>query len=234
MVTEALVLAVEDGTADRVAAAICQLIVDGEFGPGDRLKLSDLAMRFGVSLMPVREALWKLEGSGLVQNIPNRGAVVRAVDAQHIANVYELRGGIEAALVERAVGLMTSTDIDRIDAARRAVEQAVEQGDPRTILAADVTFHEAINQIAGNDLAVALLRGTMPLIQSMRLRAGFVPGRLSEMLREHSDIVTAIRDCDGRLAAQRVRLHTNGARQAMLAALQSLKHAQSRRYRQHG
>jgi DNA-binding GntR family transcriptional regulator len=231
---EALALTADDGAADRVAAAISRLIVDGQFGPGDRLKLSDLATRFGVSLMPVREALWKLEGSGLVQNIPNRGAVVRAVDAQHIINVYELRGAIEAALVERAVGLATSPDLDRIESARHEVERAVKQGEPRAILLTDAAFHEAINQVASNDLATAMLRGTMPLIQSMRLRVGFVPGRLAAMLSEHAEIVAAIREGDGRLAAQRVRLHTNGARQAMLTALQALDAARSRRRRQNG
>lgn len=231
MAVEALALTTDDGAADRIAAAITRLIVDGEIGPGDRLKLSELATRFGVSLMPVREALWKLEGSGLVQNIPNRGAVVRAADAQHIANVYELRGAIEAALVERAAASVTSTDLDRIEAARRAVERAVKAGVPRPILVADAAFHEAINQVAGNDLALTLLRGTMPLIQSMRLRVGFVPGRLAEMLREHADIVAAIRDGDGRLAAQRVRLHTNGARQAMLAAVNALAAARTPRGR---
>lgn len=229
MAVATIALTTDDGAADRVAAAITRLIVDGEFGPGDRLKLSELAARFGVSLMPVREALWKLEGGGLVENIPNRGALVRAVDEQHIVNVYELRGAIEAALVERAVGAVTSTDLDRIESARHAVERAVKQGVPRAILLADAAFHETINQVAGNDLAMTLLRGTMPLIQSMRLRVGFVPGRLAEMLREHADIVAAIRDGDGRLAAQCVRLHTNGARQAMLAALQSLERRLPRR-----
>jgi len=207
------------GTADRIAAAISRLIVNGEFGPGDRLKLSALAARFGVSLMPVREALWKLEGSGLVQNLAHRGAVVRAVDAQHIVNVYELRGAIESALVERAASAVTAAELARIEAARRAVARAVKQGAPRGIQLADAAFHETINALARNDLAMSLLRGTMPLIQSMRLRVGFVPGRLAEMLREHADIVAAIREGDGRLAAQRLRLHSNGARQAMLAAL---------------
>jgi DNA-binding GntR family transcriptional regulator len=214
----------EGAPVESIAAAISRLIVEGAFGPGDRLKLSDLAARFGVSPMPVREALWQLEGSGLVQNLPNRGAVVRTVDAQHISNVYELRGAIEMMMVERVVHVATSSDIRRIDAARLNVRDAVASGEARAILAADVAFHETINGLAGNDLAMATLKGTMPLIQSMRLRVGFVASRLDEMLREHDDIVAAIREGDGRLAAQRVRVHTIGARQAMIAALDALEH----------
>ncbi len=206
-----------------IEAQISRLIIEGEFGPGDRLKLSDLAKRFGVSQMPVREALWKLEGSGLVRNLPNRGAVVRNVDEQHIENVYELRAAIEMMLIERVVTRVTSTDLELIEVARGAVEAAVGNGDPHAILAADQAFHNAINQIAGNDLAMATLAGSMPLIQSMRLRVGFAPSRLQEMLNEHASIVAAIRDGDGRIAAQRVRLHMIGARRAMLATLHALR-----------
>jgi DNA-binding GntR family transcriptional regulator len=206
-----------------IEAQISRLIIEGEFGPGDRLKLSDLAQRFGVSQMPVREALWKLEGSGLVRNLPNRGAVVRNVDEQHIENVYELRAAIEMMLIERVVARVTSTDLVRIDSARAALEVAVTKGGPREILAADRAFHNTINQIAGNDLAMETLAGSLPLIQSMRLRVGFAPERLQEMLNEHASIVAAIREGDGRLAAQKVRLHTVGARRAMIATLHALR-----------
>jgi hypothetical protein len=58
------------------------------------------------------------------------------------------------------------------------VERAVKGGVPCAILVADAAFQEAINLVAANDLVLTALRGTMRLIQSMRLRIGFVPGRL--------------------------------------------------------
>lgn len=211
---------------ESMEAAISRLIIEGEFGPGDRLKLSDLAHRFGVSQMPVREALWKLEGSGLIRNLPNRGAVVRTVDPQYIENVFELRTAIETMLIERAVARVTSADLERIEATAANVEEAATKGDLPAIFAADRAFHLAINRLAGNDLALETLAGTMPLIQSvqsMRKRVGFPPMRLQEILREHAGIVAAIREGDGRLAAQRMRLHLLGARHAMIATLEALQ-----------
>lgn len=211
--------------SESMEAAISRLIIEGEFGPGDRLKLSDLAERFGVSQMPVREALWKLEGSGLVQNLPNRGAVVRAVDAQYIENVFEVRIAIEMMLIERAVARVTSADLERIEAAQTSVERAAAGDELPAIFAADRAFHFAINRLAGNDIALETLAGTMPLIQSvqsMRRRVGFPPARLQEIVREHAGIVAAIREGDGRLAAQRMRLHLLGARQAMIETLEAL------------
>jgi DNA-binding GntR family transcriptional regulator len=167
----------------------------------------------------VREALWKLEGSGLVENIPNRGAVVRGVDEQHIMNVYEVRGAIEAALIERAVAVATAGDVARIEAAQAAFERAAEGDDRRALLLADADFHGTINAIAGNDLALTILGQTLQLIRSLRLRVGFDPVRVREIVREHADIVATIREGDARAAAQRLRLHTNGARRSMVDAL---------------
>lgn len=208
------------GLVDPVAAAISEMVLDGTYGPGDRLKLSDLAERLGMSVTPIREALWKLEGSGLVQNIPNRGAVVRAIDAAHIRNVYDVRGALDAMLVEKAMETVTSPQLARIEEARLAYEAAVQQGDARTMLAADVAFHESIRGITGNDVAAGVLRSSFQLIVSLRLRLGFDPGRTEEVIREHAEIVEAIRAGDRQAAVQRVRQHANGARASLEQALQ--------------
>ena len=216
------------GLVDPVAMAISALVLDGTYGPGDRLKLSDLAERLGMGITPIREALWKLEGSGLVQNIPNRGAVVRAIDAQHIRNVYDVRGALDAMLVEKAMESVTSAQLAKIEEARLAYEAAVQQGDPRNMLAADVAFHESIRGITGNDVATEVLRSSFHLIVSLRLRLGFDPGRTEEVIREHAEIVDAIRAGDRQAAVQRVRQHANGARASLERTLLAAEQGQGR------
>lgn len=222
------------GLVDPVAAAICEMLLDGSYGPGDRLKLSDLAQRLGMSVTPIREALWKLEGAGLVQNIPNRGAVVRAIDAQHIRNVYDVRGALDAMLVEKAMETVTSPQLACIEAARLAYEEAVQQGDPRAMLAADVAFHESIRGVTGNDVAMGVLRSSFHLIVSLRLRLGFDAGRTDEVVREHAEIVAAICAGDRTAAVQRVRQHANGARASLertLLEAQPVRTTRSRKER---
>lgn len=211
------------GSVDPVAAAISRLIVDGIYGPGDRLKLGELAAKLKTGMTPVREALWKMEGSGLIQNFPNRGAVVREIDEPHIANVYDVRAAIDSMLIERCVEAATSAQIARIDAARLDVEKALRTGDPRSILRADAAFHGAINGVACNDVATEMLRRSFHLISSLRMRLGFEADRLREIAREHADIVDAIHAGDTRLAAHKVRLHINGARESMLRAFRGMK-----------
>jgi len=206
------------GAADWVANGVSRMILEGAIGPGDRLKLVELADQFKVGLMPVREALWKLEGMGLVTNIPNRGAVVRGIDENYIVNVYEIRGAIQASLIERAIASATAADIVRIEHAGLDVERAIATKDPKAVLAADSAFHRTIDGVARNEVAATFLDNSLRLIQSMRLRLGFDAVRLSEIVREHAEIVAAIKEGDGRLGAQRMRTHTNGARQSMLEA----------------
>jgi DNA-binding GntR family transcriptional regulator len=207
------------GSVDPVATAISNMILDGIYGPGDRLKLTDIAARLGISVTPVREALWKLEGSGLVQNIPNRGAVVRAIDEQYITNLYDVRAAIESMLIEKSIAAATSSQLERIDRARLAYEKAARNADAKGILPADAEFHSAINSIAQNDVAIQTLKGSFQLISSLRLRIGFDQHRIKEVIREHAAIAEAFRSGDARAAAQMARRHANGARESLIQAL---------------
>ncbi len=88
-------------TAMRVAADLRQRILTGEFAPGSRLKIDDIAAICAVSHMPVRGALHMLEREGVLDVLPHRGAVIRPVDARFVRNVYDLRAAIEGMLTER-------------------------------------------------------------------------------------------------------------------------------------
>src|SRR5437764_1195259 len=77
-------------------------IVAGTLPLGSRITIDALALRYGVSHMPVREALRDLQGEGLVVIEPNRGARVRAIDARFVENIFEIRTALEVMMVRRA------------------------------------------------------------------------------------------------------------------------------------
>jgi DNA-binding GntR family transcriptional regulator len=83
-------------TAMRVAAELRRRVLHGEFAPGQRLKIDDIAALVDVSHMPVRVALQELEAEGVLDLLPHRGAVVRGVDANFVRNAYDVREAIEA------------------------------------------------------------------------------------------------------------------------------------------
>ena len=84
-------------------------IVRGTFEPGERLRLEDIASRFEVSTMPVREALRDLESEGLVTIYPHRGAVVTELTAEEMEDIYDIRATLEAMATRLAVPRMTES-----------------------------------------------------------------------------------------------------------------------------
>lgn len=97
-------------------------IIRGTFGPGERLLLDDVAARFNVSTMPVREALRDLESEGLVTIYPHRGAVVTELTAEDLQDIYDVRATLEAMATRLAVPRMTK-------ATYQELEQIIEQMD---------------------------------------------------------------------------------------------------------
>lgn len=207
--------------SERIKAQISQMILNGELAAGDRLKLSELARRFGVSAMPVREAIWRLEASGIIETIPNRGAVVRGIDETLVINVYETRRAIDGMLLEKVVANATNADIRDIAAAEKAFVAAAETRDTALILECDTRFHLTIHTLAGNDFALALQRDTSQLTGLVRLRVGFSEERLEQIIEDHSRMVAAIRNGDVQALVQASNMHSNGARRDLLAQLQA-------------
>src|SRR2546421_13031594 len=90
---------------------IRQAILDGRLEPGSRLKEEELARELGISRTPVREALLVLQAEGLVDAVPNRGAVVRSHDANDLEDLYQLRALLEGYAARRAAANVTEQDV---------------------------------------------------------------------------------------------------------------------------
>ena len=108
---------------DRVSLALREMLMHGEFLPGQKLVEAALAERLGVSRMPVRRALAVLERDGLVTNLPNRGSYVARFTVRQVNDARELRGSLEglAARLVAERGLAPATQL--------ALEEMLEQTD---------------------------------------------------------------------------------------------------------
>ena len=101
-------------TPDLIAASLREEILRGVIPPGQALRQEELAGRFSVSRLPVRDALLRLEAEGLVDVFPNRGAFVTTLSADEVREIYHLRILLEGDAIETAVPRMTSADWRRI------------------------------------------------------------------------------------------------------------------------
>jgi DNA-binding GntR family transcriptional regulator len=203
----------------RVRDALRDDIVAGHFGDDERLVMSALCARYGVSTPPIREALNQLEVEGLVVIEANRGARVRAVTRAFIAEIFEIRVTLEAALVEKAVPVFSADDSARLETAAQAFEAAVALGSVREMAVANRAFHHAIYRVHGNREAMRLLRLHSAVITMMRHRVGFGEGRTERLVEDHRLILRACGDHDVELASALSRSHIEHSAADLLARM---------------
>jgi DNA-binding GntR family transcriptional regulator len=96
---------------NEVTVRIRQEIISGRIQPGQRIRLRTLEELFGVSHIPIREALRSLEAEGLVHNIPQRGAIAAPLSIEELMEVYDLRRLLEPAVAERAIPNLTKEQL---------------------------------------------------------------------------------------------------------------------------
>lgn len=144
---------------DEVIQIVRQWILDGVLPPGTRLRVADLAQRLGVSPMPVREALRRLEASGLVETAPRRGAWVARLDAREIEELYDLRIILEPEAARRAAERMNRPTAALLRARLGDVRAAVATGDLLRLLDRDEAVLAAVFDASGNrELVAAITR----------------------------------------------------------------------------
>src|SRR4051812_31097037 len=177
-------------TPDLIADTLRDEILRGVIPPGQPLRQEELAERFGVSRLPVRDALLRLEAQGLVHVFPNRGAFVISLSPDEVREIYEMRILLEGDLLERAVPRMGDDDWRRINAASA---ESVRTANGPEWVEGDWKFHRALYEPAGRPIQLATiekLRGTVARFWTVR---SALPDRASEWLADHDAIVEACR-----------------------------------------
>ncbi|MBL4926552.1 GntR family transcriptional regulator [Fuscibacter oryzae] len=183
-------------------------IVSGDLAEGAPIGQDDVARRFNVSKIPVREALKQLEAEGFVTFLRNRGAVVASLSEPEIAQVFEVRAMLEAQAIKLAVPLMTPEHLARAEAAAAvfAAEPDVSQWAAR-----NWEFHSALYAPAGRDFLMGLIRQINDRVARFLRVQLTVSGGHFHAVTEHHEILSACRQCKAELAATLTHDHIMGA-----------------------
>ena len=156
---------------DDVYRRLRDAIVDGTFSPGEQLKDGELAEWLGVSRTPVREALLRLGGSGLVVALPGRSTKVSTIDAAAVRDARDVIAAMHELVVRQTTGRLSEDDIDRMRAANRRFAAAVDAGDIDAALDADEEIHRIPVTTLGNHALETVLDQFDPLVRrAERLR----------------------------------------------------------------
>lgn len=191
-------------------------IVSGELPFGSRLIIEDLAIRYGVSHMPVREALRVLHGEGLVVIEPNRGARVRPIYRGFIEDVFDVRSAIETMLARRAAERRSDAHLQQLREAASRLEAMVVAGDHESVALANRDFHTVINDAAGNPGALPIVDSHWLLLAALLKRYGYGEERFSRVIDEHQHLIHAIERSDAHSAATLMGAHIEKAKTNLL------------------
>jgi DNA-binding GntR family transcriptional regulator len=192
---------------ETICRSLSDEIVDGLLKPGDRLDEMGLAERFGVSRTPVREALRRLEATGMVQRRPNRGVVVATLSGRQLAEMFEAMAEVEAACARLAAERMSARERGALrDLHDRSAALAAERDEPR-YEETNRRLHAAIYAGAGNAEIAALALALRARVAPFRRAQFRVPGRLASSFAEHGAVVAAILAGDGEAAERAMRRH---------------------------
>ncbi len=137
---------------------IRRMLFHGEIVPGQKIGYRDLAERLGMSQTPVIQALKWLEFQKIVRHEPNRGYYTEPVSIREVEEIYSLRELIELDLLERTMGHLEQTGLDRLKEALQAHARAARQVYLFERLARDMTFHLTLAELSGRPIAVETLR----------------------------------------------------------------------------
>jgi DNA-binding GntR family transcriptional regulator len=201
-----------------IVDAVREAILTGRYRPGERLVQDELAEGLGISRIPLREALRRLEGEGLVIISPNRGAIVRPLAPKDVVDLYDVRLALESLALRRAAERYSDLR-DATARLRAEADTAIAGGSLTTLFHLDRDFHAGVAAASHNPHLMATLGGLWS--QIMRVMHAYLKMTTypPAVWDDHAAIVEALAHGDGDGAVARLERHLIFSRDAILEHL---------------
>ncbi len=200
---------------DRAYASLRSEILTGVRTPGVRLREDELAVEFGISRTPIREALQRLGIEGLVEHLPHRGARVCEWSREDLGETFELRAALEGLGARRAAARATASDVARLRALCATMEQTIQPGGPRDLDALTTQnqkFHEDLLALSASAQLTAMVHTVVDVPLVMRTFHQYSDHALARSQHHHREICDALEHGDGEWAESVMRSHVFAAR----------------------
>lgn len=205
--------------SERAYAAIKEKILGGEYTPGYRLVLAKLAEDLGFSVVPVREAIRRLEAEGFVTFERNVGATVAGIDPTEYLYTMQTLSIVEGAATALSAPLITPEDIARARAVNAAMRECLEHFDPVRFTALNLDFHSVLFENCPNPHILDLVHRGWNRLQALRSSTfNYVPGRARESVAEHEALLNLLEGgADAETVERAARAHRGATLDAYLA-----------------
>lgn len=209
--------------AGLVQERIREAILTGAMPGGSRIDQAQLAQDLNVSLVPVREALKKLEGEGFVQIIPRRGAFITATSTKDMEEIYFARSILEGQAAYHAVDKLTEKDFQKLEALMRHMEALLQKHAYAEFNDANRAFHFTIYEANHNAYLTNMIASMWDLAERYRYRYLVLRDQSDVIQEEHQIILDACRERDAAKLRDAIIVHMNRTFQGISSHLSSAK-----------
>jgi DNA-binding GntR family transcriptional regulator len=187
-------------------------ILNGKYTEGEKLVEAKLAEELGVSRTPVREALKQLELDGIVENIPNRGVVVKGITKQDIQDIFTIRRAIEGIAATWAVERITDQELQDLKETYELMEFYTFKKDLDKFAEQNTRFHETIYRATKSRYLEQVLKDFQYYMKQSRKKSLEIEGRMQNALQEHKEILDAFLERDKERAERALTMHVSNSK----------------------
>ncbi|MFN4360644.1 MAG: GntR family transcriptional regulator [Hylemonella sp.] len=181
----------------QVAQRLRQMLVEGQIAPGAKLNERELCEQLKVSRTPLREAIKTLAAEGLVELLPNRGAIAVQLGEADILNTFEVMAGLEGMSGELAAQRVTPEELREIEAMHYEMKAAYTRRDLSTYYRLNAAIHRAFNAAARNPVLTATYNQVNARLQALRFRSNQDGEKWTRAMEEHDRMIEALQKRDG-------------------------------------
>ncbi len=206
--------------AELIATRLEEEIVLGRRHPRERLIEQDLCQQFNTHRADVRLAFFELEKKGIIQRIPNRGAMVRDLSPQEVTEIYAVREELEVMAVRILPFPVARGDIDKLDEIQRKYSAAIDSGDLLDVFYGNLHFHRTLYELCGNTCLIETIEQLAQKVYGIRSYANAYPDALDRARRDHVGMIAALRTSNRDELIALTRRHLEPSPEAYIRAYQ--------------
>ena len=204
---------------DQAANRLRQMLVEGRIAPGAKLNERELSERLHVSRTPLREAIKMLAAEGLVELLPNRGAIAVSLTEADVLNTFEVMAGLEAQSGQLAAERITPQELAEIQAMHFEMLAAYTRRDLSAYYTLNARIHNAINDAAKNPVLAQVYTQVNARLQALRFRSNQDGEKWKRAVKEHEKMIEALSARDGAAMREVLLTHLRNKRDVVLEQL---------------
>lgn len=206
---------------EQVAHRLRQMLVENRIAPGAKLNERALCEALQVSRTPLREAIKMLAAEGLVELLPNRGAIALQLDEADVAHTFEVMAGLEGQSGELAATRITEAELAEIRALHFEMMAAYTRRDLPAYYRLNAAIHGAINAAARNPVLAATYNQVNARLQALRFKSNQDEEKWKQALREHEQMIEALTARDAVAMRAVLVAHLNHKRDVVIDQLRA-------------